>query len=115
MRPIRARRPGTLLRVLLSAVLLCASPAFADALDDAKRAGQVGEQSDGYLGVVSGGAGVQALVADVNARRRARYESIAERNGIELEAVELLAAQKAQEKTPAGFMIRLPDGRWVRK
>ena len=103
--------------LLFSMLLLLAGPAAADALDDAKRAGLVGEQADGYLGIVAGtgAADIQALVQDINARRRERYRGIASSNGIELEAVELLAGQKAIEKTPAGQFIRLATGPWRRK
>jgi len=44
-----------------AALVLLATPAFADlasdkaAVDAAKAAGTVGEQADGYLGLVSGG------------------------------------------------------------
>ena len=100
--------------LLLTGLLALAGPAAADALGDAKRAGLVGEQANGYLGVVDapGSAETRALVDDINARRRARYRSIAAENGIELEAVELLAGQKAIEKTPAGQFIRLATGPW---
>lgn len=109
------RRRFTLL--LLTALLAIAGPAAADALDDAKRAGLVGEQANGYLGVVeaSGSTATRALVDSINDRRRERYRSIAANNGIELEAVELLAGQKAIEKTPAGQFIRLATGPWRRK
>lgn len=103
--------------LLLTMLVALAGPASADALDDAKRAGLVGEQSNGYLGVVEapGTAETRALVDGINARRRERYRSIAANNGIELEAVELLAGQKAIEKTPPGQFIRLASGPWRRK
>jgi uncharacterized protein YdbL (DUF1318 family) len=103
---------------LLGLVLLFAGPAgLATPLDDAKAAGDVGEQADGYLGIVSppASAAVQALVADINTRRRDQYRAIASRNGIDLEAVEVLAGQKAMEKTPAGQFIRPAGGAWRRK
>ena len=103
--------------LLLLASLGLAHPAFADALDDAKAAGLVGESSTGYLGVVSppGDAATRALVDDINARRKARYREIAASNGIDLEAVELLAGQKAIDRTPAGRFVRGANGAWRRK
>lgn len=100
--------------LLLSTLLAWAGPASADPLDDAKRAGLIGEQANGYLGVVQppGSAEIRALVSGINDRRRERYRSIAANNGIELEAVELLAGQKAIEKTPAGQFIRPASGSW---
>lgn len=115
------QRPTTRTRIataFLGLLLLLAGPAaLADALDDAKRAGEVGEQADGYVGIVSppGSSSIQALVADINARRREQYRAIAARNGIELEAVELLAGQKAMDKTPPGQFIRPAGGAWRRK
>lgn len=103
--------------LLLTLLLGLTGPVCADPLDDAKRAGLVGEQADGYLGVVEtpGSAATRALVEGINARRRERYLGIAADNGIDLEAVELLAGQKAIEKTPPGQFIRLANGPWRRK
>lgn len=103
--------------LLLTVLLTVAGPASADALDDAKAAGIVGEQANGYLGIVDapGSTAARALITEINDRRRERYRSIAANNGIELEAVELLAGQKAIEKTPAGQFIRLATGPWRRK
>ncbi|MEE4360757.1 MAG: YdbL family protein [Pseudomonadales bacterium] len=99
---------------LLGGLALAAS---ALELSDAKARGLVGEQLDGYLGVVKppASAELQALVDSVNARRRAEYSRIADANGITLEVVRQLAAGKAIERTPAGQWIRLEDGRWHRK
>ena len=55
----RLRRFDVVGLVALSA-LLVAPPAFADALNDAKAKGSVGERSDGYLGVVSARAPADA-------------------------------------------------------
>lgn len=85
-------------------------------LRSAKAAGYVGEQPNGYLGMIPGAPGdVPALVADINAQRRAAYLSIAQNNGTSLVAVEQLAGQKAIEKTPAGQYVRSPAGQWLRK
>ena len=102
---------------LLLASLGLAQPAFADALDDAKVAGLVGESATGYLAVVSppGDAATRALIEDINARRKARYREIAANNGIDLDAVEMLAGQKAIDRTPAGQFIRAANGAWRQK
>jgi uncharacterized protein YdbL (DUF1318 family) len=103
--------------LLLAALLALAGPAFAITLDEAKDQGVIGEQPDGYLGVVRPPASpeVAGLVESVNARRRARYETIAADNGIEVRQVELLAGKKAIERTADGHWVRLPDGSWVPK
>jgi len=84
-------------------------------LQSAKAAGYVGEQPNGYLGIVPGAPGdVPALVNSINSQRRAAYQNIAQSNGTSLSAVEQLAGQKAIAKTPAGQYV-LSGGAWVRK
>ncbi|OIQ03176.1 MAG: DUF1318 domain-containing protein [Zetaproteobacteria bacterium CG06_land_8_20_14_3_00_59_53] len=90
--------------------------ASAADLRSAKAAGYVGEQPNGYLGIVPGAPGdVPGLVADINQQRRAAYQNIAQSNGTSLGTVEQLAGRKAIEKTPAGQFVQSPSGQWVRK
>ena len=93
-----------------------ARPSAAIDLDAARAQGLVGEQSDGYVGAVSASpsADVQALVADVNAKRRAAYGEIAQKNGTAPDAVAALSAQKLMERAPAGQWI-WDKGRWTQK
>ncbi len=106
-----------LLRTAIAALaLLVAAPAFASPLDDAKRAGHVGEQADGYLGVVPGApASARALVERINAERAERYGEIASRTGTSPTAVAALAGQKLVERATAGEWIRDPNGRWQQR
>lgn len=102
----------------LMAVLMLCLPLTASAIDlqEAKAQGLVGESITGYLGVVKEAPGVAALVNDINRKRKASYQEIAERNGTTLNAVEQLAAKKAIEKTPPGQLVQLsPGGAWVKK
>lgn len=103
---------------LLVTIILLAGAGFAVAADlqSAKSDGLVGEQLNGYLGIVDAGASsdVRALVKDVNAKRKAKYESIANQNSTSLETVELLAGKKAVEKTQAGNYIQTATG-WKKK
>lgn len=91
--------------------------ASAITLDEAKSSGLVGEKLDGYLGTVSNNPSkeVVALVEDINKRRKASYQEIAKKNGTELKAVEMLAAEKAIAKTTQGQYIQLPNGNWGKK
>lgn len=100
--------------VLALGLMLGSLTAFAIGLDDAKARGLVGETVDGYLGAVEASAEVNALVADINAKRKAEYQRIAQKNGIDLSTVEALAGKKAIEKTPAGQYVQI-EGAWVRK
>jgi uncharacterized protein len=102
---------------LLLGVLWLPLPAWGLTLEEAKTQGVVGEQPNGYLGVVQAGvaAEVQALVNDVNQKRRQMYEDIARRNSTKLEAVEMLAGKTAIDNTRPGNFIRSPSGQWVKK
>lgn len=93
--------------------LLMAMPVAALTLEEAKTSGAVGEQTDGYLGVVKDAADVRALVEDVNAKRRAEYQRIAGENGVSVTDIEQIAGKKAVERAAAaGQWVRLPSGEW---
>ncbi len=103
---------------LALSVTLFSPAAFADALDDAKAAGIVGEKLDGYLGVVSAAAdaATQRLVQDINLKRRDRYREIAQSTpGSTLADVEALAGAKIIGQTPKGQYVQNGAGEWVRK
>lgn len=90
-------------------------PLFALSLEEAKSQGLVGEKLNGYLGlVVPGHADAQAVVKDVNQKRRQAYEEIARRNGTNITAVETLAGEKAVQNTRPGNFVEGPGG-WVKK
>ena len=95
-------------------MLSVSSLAFALSLDEAKAKGLVGEKPSGYLGAVTSSGEVQALVTDINGKRRKAYEEIAKRNGTALSAVEALAGQKAIQTTKTGNYIEGPGG-WTKK
>ena len=109
----------TFSRWIGAAVVLAAISfsAFAMDLQQAKSAGWVGEQIDGYVGLVRSDAppAVRQLVNSINEQRRQHYRRIAGEQGIEVRQVELLAAEKAIEKTPTGQHVQTPGGTWLRK
>jgi uncharacterized protein YdbL (DUF1318 family) len=91
------------------------SSAFALSLDEAKANGVVGEKANGYLGVVAPtNAEAQALIEDVNQKRRQAYEDIAKRNGTSVQSVERLAGEKAIQNTKPGNFVEGPGG-WMKK
>jgi uncharacterized protein YdbL (DUF1318 family) len=108
---------SVLVPTLLLGVLWLPLPSWGLTLEEAKTQGVVGEQPNGYLGVVQPGASaeVQALVNDVNQKRRHMYEDIARRNSTKLDAVEMLAGKTAIDNTRPGNFIRSPSGQWVKK
>ena len=107
-----------LMKVILAGLLSLATlTAVAMDLNTAKSRGFVGEQQNGYLGLVDRSAPADAknLMREVNDQRRANYQSIARSNGIDLKSVESLAGQKAINKTARGHYIQAPNGQWVKK
>lgn len=113
----------TLSKRIASLVLLfsLSIPAFAmnlndamSALGSAKASGQLGEMQTGYLGVVKPGGNADEIAKLINDARRNEYKKLAEKNGIEVSAVEAIAGKKAIEKTPPGQYIQ-QGGNWVKK
>lgn len=94
--------------------MLFSSIALAIGLDEAKDQGLVGEKDNGYLGIVVEQNDVLSLVEDINAKRKAVYLKLAEKNGISLQQVEKLAALKAYEKTQSGHYL-WTNGEWLKK
>ena len=80
-----------LTKILAAGVIACtlsATVAFADSLDAARAAGQVGERADGMVGAVgSVPAAVAQTIAGINAQRLATYRSIAQKTGTPIDAV----------------------------
>ncbi|MEE2025596.1 MULTISPECIES: YdbL family protein [Alkalimonas] len=112
----------TTFRTLLATLLLvCALPVMAmnlqqamNALGPAKEQGLIGEQINGYLGLVQDNAQSRQIVELINDARRAEYSRIARDNNIAVADVEARAGQRAIERTPTGQFVKL-DGQWVRK
>ncbi len=79
----------------LVAALLLAVPAVADSLA-LKQSGAAIEQTDGYLGGVAGTRAPDAAdqIAEINAARRAAYQSVADKTGATLAEVETAAAAR---------------------
>lgn len=93
------------------------APGWAIGLQDAKAQGLVGEQPNGYLGLVKANASadVKAMMNDINSKRKQAYQRIAQRNNTKLDVVETLAGKKAIERTPPGQYVKLPTGQWAKK
>jgi hypothetical protein len=113
---MRRRRWLRALTLLLALLLGAAGAAHAEDLDALKARGVLGEQADGYVGVVDANATAaqEAFAREVNAKRRAHYERIAAENGTPVEAVAQLAGEKLIAKAPSGQYIRR-NGGWVKK
>ncbi|HEX8580262.1 MAG TPA: YdbL family protein [Allosphingosinicella sp.] len=102
---------------LVVAALGSAGAAYAfqtDASAQLRASGQVGEQADGYLGLVgSAPAAVRAQVDSVNIKRRAYYTDLAGKRGAKIEEVAATTAcELLRTKVAPGQYYRLPDGVW---
>ena len=83
-------------------------PAYAAA----KAAGQVGEQTDGYLGAIGNApADVRAMVKDINNKRRAVYTAKAAGKST-IEEYAFATACRLILETKAGEKYQGPDGAW---
>lgn len=100
----------------LAILFLSISPlVMAMDLDAAKAQGLLGEQPDGYLGVVQSTPDAVALAADINAKRKAAYEEIARKNGATLAQVAAMTGERVIAKAAAGTYIKTPQGQWQKK
>ena len=86
-------------------------------LTQLKADGLIGEQADGYLGLVvqNAPADVKKLVADVNAKRKSGYQKIAKKQGTSLSEVEKVGGNTAFQKTLKGNYFRDANGAWRKK
>ena len=95
---------------------LAQSAAAKAAVDAGKASGTVGEQADGYLGVVSGGdAALRAAVAEINTGRAAAYKDIAAKSGVTPEAAGQATAKQLYARLAPGQYWKPLDGGWTKK
>ncbi|MBI3437266.1 MAG: DUF1318 domain-containing protein [Proteobacteria bacterium] len=109
--------------MLLGALLLAAAlaiPARAQAADpvvaQARAAGEVGEQADGYLGFAPGAAvsaDVRSHVDQINIRRRALYTSRAQQRAVSVnEMAAAVACEIFQGRIAVGERYRDEGEQW---
>jgi uncharacterized protein YdbL (DUF1318 family) len=116
------RKTMTVLAMGLSLAAAGASVASAQsaaakaAVDAGKAAGTVGEQADGYLGIVSGGdAALRASVAEINTGRSAVYKDIAAKTGVTPEAAGQATAKQLYARVAPGQYWKPLEGGWMKK
>ena len=96
--------------------VLAQSAAAKAAVDAGKASGVVGEQADGFLGVVSGGdAATRAAVAEINAARAALYKDTAAKTGATPEAAGQATAKQLYARLAPGQYWKPLDGGWTKK
>ena len=101
----------------LAMIAALATPVSAQrdpAYQAARAGGQVGEQPDGYLGVVGAGtAELRALVSNINIQRKAAYTARAQASGATVEQLAFTSGCRLIEQTGAGEKYRTPGGTWA--
>jgi uncharacterized protein YdbL (DUF1318 family) len=99
---------GTGLALASTAALAQRDPAYSAA----RAAGQVGEQPDGYLGIVGAATPeLRALVNNINIQRKAAYTKGAA-GGSTVEQFAFVSGCNLIQQTKAGEKYRAPDGSW---
>lgn len=112
------RRLTFLVAAAVAVSALAAGGAYAVMLQDASAAlratGKVGEQADGYLGVVGpADAALRAKVDAINIKRRAFYTELAAKRGAKIEEVAATTACEIfASRVGPGQYYRLADGVW---
>ena len=104
------------LLAVAAASALIAAPAFAQrdpAYAAARAAGQVGEQPDGYLGIVGAATpALQALVNNINIQRKKQYTAQAA-SGSTVQQMAFVTGCNLILRTAPGEKYQAPDGRWL--
>jgi len=105
---------------LVIAGLAVSAPALSQgrdpAYDAARRAGQVGEKMDGYLGVVGAqSAAVEKIASDINIRRRGNYAQKAQEQKVTLQEYAFTQGCILIGRLEDGLKYQAPDGSWKTK
>lgn len=118
MLSIQLKKLSRAVGVICLAVFASFSAAAANpVIDGAKNQCVIGEQADGYLGVVSGESPSDAVrreMRDVNQQRKSAYAGLAERNGVSIEVAAALTAEKLIARARPGQCVRNQQGAWVK-
>ena len=84
-------------------------PAYAAA----RSGGEVGEQPDGYIGLVgAGSAELRALVNNINIQRKSAYTSKAQASGATVEQLAFTSGCNLILQTNPGEKYKTPNGVW---
>jgi len=103
--------------IVMLFMLFAAQNAWAIDIHDAKDQGLVGEATSGYLAAVQSLAGdeVNALITEVNIKRKQQFMLAAQKTGTTLAQVQNRFYELAVQKTHAGHYYQDAAGKWVKK
>ena len=98
-----------------AATLIAGTAAYAQrdpAYQAARSSGQIGEQTDGYLGIVGAPSpALRALINNINIQRKAKYTQAAT-NGATVEQMAFTSGCNLIMSTSPGEKYQAPDGSW---
>jgi len=107
------------MKKILAAIVLTLAMQSAWAIDigSAKKQGMVGEANSGYLAAVvtPASADVRALIARVNAKRKAEFEKTASKTKTTVQQVSHRFYELAIQRTAPGNYYQDASGRWKKK
>lgn len=108
---------AAVMALAVAGVAYAQSAAAKATVDAAKVSGEVGEQADGYLGLVTGDAPapVRAAVAEINTGRTAAFRDAAAKAGTSVEVAAAAVGKQLFDRLPAGQFYRTAEGRWAKK
>lgn len=89
--------------------------ARAPRIAELKDQGAIGEQPDGYLGVIKPGGDAQSVVDAENADRKAEYSTRAKSQGQSVEVLARVLGEARIRQEKDGRMIRKESGGWSKK
>ena len=103
-------------KLIIAITILFSSQLFASELSDAKQAGLIGEQANGYIGFVTDvSADIKSLVKSVNAKRKVLYIKIAKDKKLPLSEVTKIGGAQTIAKTKSGNYIMKAGSGWTKK
>jgi hypothetical protein len=105
-------------QIFAAIILLFAfNSAWAIDIHDAKDQGLVGEAKTGYLAAIKSpaSADVNALIAEVNAKRKAQFEQAASKTDTTMAQVSNRFYELAVQKTRPGHYYQDAGGNWKKK
>jgi len=96
---------------------LAAQSAWGSDIGTAKQQGLVGEANTGYVAAVKApaSADIAALIADVNGKRKAKFQQTASETGATVEQVANRFYELAVQKTKPGNYYQDASGSWKKK
>lgn len=112
----KGKHAGWAIAAVVAAAAIAVPSAMAQrdpAYEAARVAGQIGEQPDGYLGIVEAPTpALRQMVTDINIKRKAAYTSGAPQ-GSTVEQFAFVTGCNLIAKAKPGEKYKAPDGRWL--